>query len=117
MTTYSIFERRADEAPASVPEKFSWFAALLPPVYAVAHGLWIELLGWGVVVVALVALAPYIGSGAAFWLYVLFAILIGLEASALRRGALRRGGWRHAAEIVAAEPDVAEVEWIKRRHR
>ena len=117
MTTYSIFTRRADEAPASVPERFSWAAALLPPLYAMVHGLWIEFVAWGVTLAAIVALALVIGGEAAFWLYVLFAIFVGFEAAALRRGALLRDGWHHAAEIVAAAPDVAEVEWIKRRRR
>lgn len=117
MTTYSIFERRPDEAPAAVPEKFSWFAALLPPVFAVAHGLWIEFVAWGVALAGLVALATVIGGDAALWLYVLLALFIGFEAPAFRRWSLSRSGWRHAAEIVAPAADVAEVEWIKRRRR
>ena len=33
MTLYSVFDRAgADPTPAAVPESFSWFAALLPPV-------------------------------------------------------------------------------------
>ena len=39
MTLYSVFDRRLDEAPATVPDRFSWFAALLPPIWALAHGL------------------------------------------------------------------------------
>ena len=115
MTTYSIFSRRADEAPASVPETFSWAAALVPPLYAMAHGLWIEFVAWGVVLAAIVGLGMLIGAEAAFWLYVLFAVYLGFEAPALRRSHLARDGWRHVAEIVAPAADVAEVEWIKRR--
>ena len=88
MTTYAIFARRADEAPASVPEAFSWAAALVPPLYAMAHGLWLEFVGWGVALAAIVGLAQLIGGEAAFWLYVLLAIFIGFEAAAFRRGAL-----------------------------
>jgi hypothetical protein len=117
MTTYSIFSRRADEAPESVPERFSWAAAIVPPVYAIVHGLWIEFVVWGLAIAALVAAAPFIGGGAVFWLYVLLAILIGLEAGAIRRAHLGRDGWRHVAEIVAPAADVAEVEWLKRRQR
>jgi hypothetical protein len=117
MTTYSIFARRADEAPASVPERFSWAAALVPPLYAIAHGLWIEFAVWGLALAAIVAVAPFIGGGAAFWIYVLLAILIGLEAGAIRRAHLSRDGWRHVAEIIAPAADVAEVEWLKRRPR
>src|SRR5687768_463741 len=106
MTTYSIFARRADEAPASVPEKFSWAAALVPPLYAIVHGLWIEFVVWGLALAVLVAAAPFIGAAAAFCLYVLLAILVGLEAGAIRRAHLGRDGWRHVAEIVASAGDV-----------
>jgi hypothetical protein len=115
MTTYSIFSRRADEAPASVPETFSWTAAIVPPVYAMVHGLWIEFVAWGVALAAIVGLGALIGGEAAFWLYVLFAVWCGFEAASLRRSHLSREGWRHVAEIVAPAPDVAEVEWLKRR--
>jgi hypothetical protein len=115
MTTYSIYARRADEAPASVPEAFSWAAALFPPFYAMAHGLWIGFAAWGVTLAALVAAAPYIGGEAAFWLYILFAALIGFEAAGLRRAHLVANGWRHVAEIVAPAADLAEIEWLKRR--
>ena len=33
MTLYSVFDRRHDEAPAVVADRFSWLAALLPPVF------------------------------------------------------------------------------------
>jgi hypothetical protein len=117
MTTYSIFSRRVDEAPASVPEAFSWAAAVVPPLFAIAHGLWIEFVAWGVALAVLVAAAQVIGGEAAAWLYVLGAILIGLEAATIRRAHLMREGWRHVAEVVAPAADVAEVEWLKRRHK
>ena len=93
MTLYSVFERHSDPAPAVVPEKFSWFAALLPPVYAVVHGLWLGLIGYVVLVAALVGASLYLGDDAGFWLYVLAAVLIGFEAPALRRAKLRSSRW------------------------
>ena len=117
MTTYSIFSRRADEAPATVPETFSWAATLVPPLYAMAYGLWFEFLAWGLALAAIVALAPLIGVEASFWLYVLLAVYCGFEAASIRRANLVRDGWRHVAEIVAPAADVAEVEWIKRQRK
>ncbi len=116
MTLYSVYERPND-APTAVADRFSWSAALLPPVHALVHGLWLLLTLWVVGTVAIIASSVLVGGEAAFWLYVLMAILVGFEAAALRRGALRRDGWHHVAEIVAPAPDVAEVEWIKRRHK
>jgi hypothetical protein len=43
MTVYAVFDRDANLVPAVVPERFSWFAAFLPPVFAIVHGLWLEL--------------------------------------------------------------------------
>jgi hypothetical protein len=115
MTLYSVFDRRLDEAPAVVADRFSWFAALLPPVWAVAHGLWLALIGYVVGVAAIVAASLYAGGEAGFWLYVLFAVLIGFEAPNLRRRALRGRNYVHRAELIAAADDLAEVEWMKRR--
>jgi hypothetical protein len=115
MTLYSVFDRRLDEAPAVVPDRFSWFAALLPPVYAIAHGLWLGLVGYllGVVVISVAGL--WLGPDAGFWLYVLFAVLIGWEAPGLRRRALRRSGYVYRTERIAAAADLAQVDWIRRR--
>lgn len=115
MTLYAIFERADDPAPAVVPERFSWFAALLPPVYALAHGLWLGLVLYGAAVVALVAASAWIGEDAGFWLYVLLAVLVGLEAPALRRRALRARGWTYRTDMIAAAPDLAQREWLSRR--
>jgi hypothetical protein len=115
VTLYSVFERSSDPAPAVVPEKFSWFAALLPPVYALVHGLWLGLIGYIVLVAALVLAGLYLGDDAGFWLYVLAAILIGFEAPALRRAKLKSGGWTYRTDVVAAAEDLAQTEWLKRK--
>lgn len=113
MTLYSVYARQ-DRAPAAVADRFSWFAALLPPVYALVHGLWLMLLGWVVGVLALWALGLYAGGDAAFWTYILLAVLTGLEAPTLRRTWLSRHGWRYRGEIVAPDEDLAIVETLKR---
>jgi ABC-type nickel/cobalt efflux system permease component RcnA len=114
VTLYSVYERQ-DEAPAVVADRFSWFAAILPPVYALVHGLWLMLVGWLVVVAAVVALRWYGGGEAAFWTYILSAILIGFEAGTFHRRALRHRGWQHTGDVLAAEPDLAIVEALKRK--
>jgi len=117
LTLYSIFDREdaAPEAPVAVPEKFSWLAALLPPVFGLVHGLWIELIAFVVALALIVLSSLWLGHDAAFWLYVLLAVLIGLEAPSLRRGALRRRGWIHRAELFAPAEDLAQVQWLKTR--
>ena len=113
MTLYSVYERH-DEASA-VADRFSWFAAVLPPVYALVHGLWLMLLGWVVLAAGIAALGLYGGGRAAFWTYILCAILIGFEAGTLHRRALRHRGWQYTGDYLAAEPDLAIVEALKRK--
>lgn len=115
MTLYSIYDRRQDEAPAVVPDGFSWFAALLPPVYAVVHGLWLALAGYLIAVVAIVMAAGWLGGAAAAWVYVLLAALFGFEAGNLRRRGLRRRNYVYRAELIAPDDDLAQVEWLRRR--
>lgn len=115
MTLYAVFERPDEIAPVAVPEKFSWFAALLPPVYALVHGLWLGLLLFVAAVIVLVFSSVLVGDEAAFWLYVLLALLIGFEASAFRRRALRHRGWRHAGDVFAGAGDLALVSYLQSR--
>jgi hypothetical protein len=119
MTTFSIFQRdpvkTPDPAPAAIPDRFSWLAALLPPVFAIRHGLWLELVFWLLAMILFGFAGRWIGGGAGFWVYVAFSILIGFEAASLRRGALRRRGWRYQTEIIAPAADLAQVEWLKRK--
>jgi hypothetical protein len=117
VTLYSVFERATapPEAPVVVPDRFSWSAAVLPPVYLVLRGLWLELIGFVLVVLLVAAIGVWLGMSAAVYIYLLLALLFGWEASALWRGALRRKGWRHSSEVIAAAPDLAQVEWLRRR--
>ena len=114
MTLYSIFDRDTPEAPVVIAEKFSWLAALLPPVFCLAHGLWLALAGFVAAVALIVVGSFWLGAGAGFWLYVLLAVYIGFEAPALRRGALKRGGWSYRTERLAATEELAQVEWLQR---
>jgi hypothetical protein len=116
MTLYAIFEPEFGKtglAPVAVPEKFSWLAAILPPVFFVRHGLWFELIVFVALVIGLYLAAEYAGGAAIFWLYVLLVAWLGSAASSIRRAGLRRGGWRYRAEIVAPADDTARLVWLK----
>jgi hypothetical protein len=116
MTQFAMFESRfgrPDEAPVAVAESFSWLAAILPPVFFVRHGLWLELIAFILAVVALDFAGLYIGSGAVFWLYVLLAAWLGFAAASIRRAALKRGGWRYRGELTAPAADTARLVWLK----
>jgi hypothetical protein len=121
VTLYSVFERSmprpgADPAPAIVGDKFSWPAALLPPVFLLWHGLWLALLGFAAAL-ALIVVASilWIGGGAGFWLYVLLAIFFGFEAPGMRRAGLARKGFAYRGEHIAPAADLAQLGWLQRR--
>ena len=115
MTLYSVFERPDEMAPAVVPEKFSWAAAILPPAYALYHGLWLGLLLYVAAVAVIIVASLWVGGDAAFWLYVLLAALVGFEAAGFRRAKLRAKGWRYRSDVVAAAPDLAQRDWLAAR--
>lgn len=113
VTLYSVYERSDEIAPAVVPEKFSWTAAILPPVYALYHGLWLGTFLWLAAVVVLAVASLWIGGEAVAWLYLLLAILIGFEAPAFRRRKLEKLGWSYRSEVVATKDDLAMRDWLK----
>lgn len=115
MTLYAIFDPKPGrpDLPAAIPEKFSWFAAVLPPFFLISHGLWLELVAYVLKVVALVVLSAYIGDDAAFTLYLLAVVWLGFAAPGLRRHALQWRGWTHRGERIALSADTAQLEALR----
>ena len=122
MTIYSIFEKPQGKAakdraapargPIAVPEKFSWLAAIFPPVYAVLNGLWLVLVFWIALVLGLFYISRVIGDDAATGLYLLVAVFMGFEASAFRRDALLAGGHIWRGDMVATGEDLAQRDYL-----
>ena len=112
MTLYAIFDPKPGTIalPAAIPDSFSWLAALLPPVFFLRHGLWIELVLFGVKLAALILLARVIGGEAALLLYGLAALWLGFAAPDLSRHGLRWRGWTFRGERVALSADLAQLE-------
>lgn len=112
MTLYAIYDPKPGRPalPVAVPERFSWLAAILPPVFLLMHGLWLECVAWVLKVVALVVLAAYIGEGAAFLLYVLAALWLGFAASGFRQHALQSRGWTPRGQRIAMSADLAQLD-------
>ena len=83
-----------------VRDGFHFWAALLSPVWLVWHRLWLALLGWIAVTVAvefgLMALGA--GRGAIFAADLLIAILMGLEAATLQRWTRSRRCWHRSRQ-------------------
>jgi hypothetical protein len=114
MPVYSAFGRKSEPALA-IPEKFSWAAFLLPPLFALYHGLWLFFVLIVIAITALCLSTTVIGASAAFWLYVLLALWCGFAAPDLRRFALRK--WHEQAPVVAPDADSAEWRLLAREAR
>lgn len=117
MTLYALFAPPPGRGalPQAVPETFSWFAALLPPVHALAHGLWGQLLLWVAGMAVLAIGARFLGAEALAWLYLLLALALGFAASGARGRSLMRRGYRTLGYRVAADADLARLAAMETR--
>jgi hypothetical protein len=93
-----------------VRDGFHFWAFVLGPLWMLRHRLWLVLIGHLVIVGGLAAGLTWLGAsgpGSAA-VGVLVALLIGLEASTLRRWTLARRGWNNLGVIVADDVELAE---------
>lgn len=117
MTLFALYRSVDDPTalPVAVAERFSWFAALLPPVHALLHRHW-DLLGLFVVgLAALLFGVRYLGADATLWLYILLAIACGFAAPGAEHRALRRRGLVSAGHRFAADADLARLAIMESR--
>jgi hypothetical protein len=120
MTLYSIFEKpqakaAKDRAPVAIAERFSWFATLLTPVFALVHGLWLLLVFWIALVMGLAYASRVIGPEASMWLYGVVVLFLGFEAPALRRDWLLLRGWQWRGDIISSAEDLAQRDYLSLR--
>src|SRR5436189_2481506 len=103
MAVYTVHEpppKRYEAAPdperfAFVRDGFSFWACLLGPLWMLRHRMWLVLLGYIVIAVALEIGLHVLGMSGAVsaTVGVLLALLIGFEAGTLRRFTLGRRKW------------------------
>jgi hypothetical protein len=118
MSVYSVFEpplRDNESAPyadrfAFVCDGFSWAAFVFGPLWMLRHRLFLALLLWVMLVLAIALTARLfaVPSGSEITVIVLLALLIGFEASTLRCWTLQRRGWRDLGIVVADDFETAE---------
>jgi hypothetical protein len=101
---------------AFVRDGFHFWAALVAPIWLAWHRLWLALIGWIVLVVAIhVGMAALdVGSAAVFWVNLLIALLTGFEAASLWRWTLSRRNWRQLDIVVADDEESAERRFFDR---
>ena len=107
---------RATDRFGFVRDGFHVWAVLLGPLWLVWHRLWLALIGWIVVTLAIdVGMARLGASGMAiFQANVLIALLMGFEASSIRRWTLSRRNWRQLDIVVADNEESAERRFFDR---
>jgi hypothetical protein len=116
MTVYTVHEprpRKGDGEPnpdrfVFVRDGFYVWAFLLGPLWMLWHRMWLVLLGYLTLTIAIQVGLTALGTpgGARLAVGVLIALLIGIEAASLRRFSLRR--WRNRGVVVASDKDSAE---------
>jgi Protein of unknown function (DUF2628) len=107
---------RATDRFAFVRDGFHFWAALLSPVWLVWHRLWLALIGWIILTLAMDIGMASLGAGrtAIFVANVLVALLMGFEAASLRRWTLSRRNWRQLDIVVADDEEQAERRFFDR---
>jgi hypothetical protein len=123
MPVYTVHAPTADNAGiaaidrfAFVRDGFHFWAALLGPLWLAWHRLWLALIGWIVVMIAIDVGMARLGAGgrAIFFTNVLIALLMGFEASSIRRWTLSRRNWRQLDIVVADNAESAERRFFDR---
>lgn len=129
MTVYTVHEPspRDEEATANtdrfvfVRDGFYGWAFLLAPFWMLWHRLWLVLLGYIALTVALQAALWLVAAGGMvkFLVGLLLSLLIGMEAATLRRWTLSWRKWRNLGVVVASDIETAERRffdtWVEQK--
>jgi Protein of unknown function (DUF2628) len=118
MSIYTVYEpplKAHESAPdperfVFVRDGFSFWAFLLAPWWMLRHRLWLALICYVILAVALSVALRLIGTSAAVAVIAgaLFSLLVGFEAATLRRFGLARRGWRNVGIVVGDDVESAE---------
>jgi hypothetical protein len=123
MPVYTVHAPTTNEAGNAATDRFAFvrdgfhvWAAVLGPLWLIWHRLWLALLGWIVVTLAVDIGLARLGAGgtAIFLANVLIALLMGFEAASLRRWTLSRHNWRQLDIVVADDEEAAERRFFDR---
>ena len=101
---------------AFVRDGFHFWAMAASLLWLVWHRLWLALIGWIVVSVAVGFGLAALGAGPGTILFAdaLIALLMGLEAASLQRWTLSRRKWRQLDIVVADDAESAERRFFDR---
>jgi len=123
MAVFTVFEPppsgdelRDAERVTFVRDGFSWAAFLIPFVWLLWHRMWLVLVLWIAIVVLVQWGASLIGEPAPLIAAVVIALVMGFEASSLRRWTLERRRFRFAGVVVGSDRSDSErrffTDWV-----
>ncbi len=109
MVVYTAHEPpTADDSPQQraisitfIKDGFSFLAALVPPIWLLAHGLILITLAYLAIAMGLAIGLEALGVAGNWigWAIIALNVLLGFEAADLRRWHLRRKGWRELGSV------------------
>jgi hypothetical protein len=131
MPVYTVHEppRRDEDTLAHtarfafVRDGFHWWAFLLAPLWMLRHRLWLEFIAFVLIVGGVTFALRRLGASddAVFWVTALAALLVGMEASSLRRWKLARRGFDYLGVVIGDDIEDAERRffdgWVARDDR
>ena len=93
-----------------VRDGFHFWAFLLAPFWMLRHRMWLEFIAYMLIVGGATFVMRRLGiaESAGVWVALLIALLIGIEASSLRRWKLSRRGFENRGVVVADDLVMAE---------
>jgi hypothetical protein len=99
-----------------VRDGFHFWAFLLAPFWMLRHRMWLEFIAYVLIVGGITFALSRLGleETAGVWVALLLAILIGMEASSLRRWKLARRGFENLGVVVADDLEMAERRFFDR---
>ena len=98
-----------------VKDGFSVFAAAFSPVWMIANGLWLVLLGYLVLLAGLQIAFEVLGAGSGTQAAVALGLnlLVGFEADSLKRWTLGRRGWQIVGTVTGENRTVCERRFFE----
>jgi hypothetical protein len=123
MPVYTVHAPVANGANLAATDKFvfvrdgfHFWAAVAGVFWLLWHRLWLALIGWIILMVAIQFGLSAIGAsrGTIFFVDVVVAILMGFEAASLQRWTLSRRKWRQLDIVVADDAESAERRFFDR---
>jgi hypothetical protein len=99
-----------------VRDGFHFWAAVASVFWLLWHRLWLALIGWIILMVAIQFGLAAVGAsgGTILFVDVVVAILMGFEAASLQRWTLSRRKWRQLDIVVADDAEAAERRFFDR---